>query len=79
MEKLLKMWETRAAVSRLQKCTDTVIIVEGTSHRLQYSNKQVNFIVHFQFHPNYISSASSILQIEVLVSYQLHHGIFLFR
>ena len=32
MEKLLKMWETPGAVSRLQKCTDTVIIVEGTSH-----------------------------------------------
>ena len=79
MEKLLQMWETPGAVSRLQKCTDTVIIVEGTSHRLQYSNKQVNFIVHFQFYPNYISSASSILQIEVLISYQLQHDILLFR
>ena len=67
-EVLLKLWGRPVATSRLQKCTDTVIIVEGTAHRLQYSNKQVNFIVNFHFHPIYIPSGSSTLQIEVLRS-----------
>ena len=43
-EVLLKLWGRPVATSRLQKCTDTVIIVEGTAHRLQYSNKQVKFL-----------------------------------
>ena len=75
-EVLLKAWGTLAAASRLQKCTDAVIIVEGTAHRVQYSNKQVNFIVYFHFHPNYIPSTLSILQIEVLLSITLWHFTF---
>ena len=73
---LLKVWGSPAAASRLQKCTDAVIIVEATTHRLQYSNKQVNFIVHFHFHPNYIPSASSTLQIQVLLSITSLHFTF---
>ena len=57
-----------APASRLQKCNEVVIIVEGTAHQLQYSMKQVNFFVYFYFHPNYIPSALSTLQIEVLLS-----------
>ena len=34
-EVLLKVWGSPAAVSRLQKCTNAVIIVEGLAHRLQ--------------------------------------------
>ena len=73
---LLKVWGSPATASRLQKCADAVIIVETTAHRLQYSNKQVNFIVQFHFHPNYIPSLSSTLQIEVLLSVTSSHFTF---
>ena len=65
-----------AAASRLQKCADAAIIVEGTAHRLQYSNKHENFIFHFLFHRNYIPYASSTLQIEVLLTIKLWHFTF---
>ena len=48
-EVLLKVWGSSAAASRLEKFTDAVVIVDGTAHRLQYSNKQVKFLVHFHF------------------------------
>ena len=68
-EVLLKVLGSPAAATCLQKCTDAVIIVEGTAHRLRYSNKKVNFIVHFHFNPNYIPSASSTITIISITSW----------
>ena len=75
-EILLKVWGNTEASSHLQKCIDSVITEERTAHRLQYSNKQVNFIVHFHFHYNCIPSPPSTFQIEVLLSITSCHFTF---
>ena len=46
-EVLLQVWSSSAAASRLERCTDVIIIVHGIAHRLSCFNKQVIFLVLF--------------------------------
>ena len=48
-EVLLKVWSSSAAASRLEKCTDSVLIVDGIAYGLQYFNKQVRNPDYFNF------------------------------
>ena len=53
-EVLLQVWSISAAASRLERCTDVVIIVDGIAHKLLCSNKQVIFLVLFHISFNFL-------------------------
>ena len=39
---LLKVWQSKEAVSRLEKCHTAVVIVEGRAHQLVLANGEVS-------------------------------------
>ena len=53
-EVLLQVWSSSAAVSRLERCTDAGIIVDGIAHRILCSNRQVTFLVFFHISFNFL-------------------------